>query len=90
MISEVPSKTPIYDSLERMLFSIPSLFSGKSLFLADIQVSAFKHKYSLFSVFTIAVFHQGTVNTELQNTNSPNGSTRLGRFLGASGYIFIN
>jgi len=50
-----------------MLFSIPSLCSGKSIFLATIQVLAFKHKYSRFSLFTVAMFCKAAC-TELENT----------------------
>lgn len=45
-----------------MLFSIPSLCSGESIFLGTMKVLAFKHKYSQFLLFTIAV------DTELENT----------------------
>lgn len=61
MISEVPSEAPT------LLVSIPSLCSGKRLFLANIQVLAFKCKYSQFLLFTVAVFYKAT-NTELENT----------------------
>lgn len=56
MISEVPSKAPT------VLFSVLSLCSGKSVFLGTIKVLAFKHKYSQFLLFTVAV------DTELENT----------------------
>lgn len=61
MISEVPSKAPT------LLFSTLSLCSGECLFLANIQVLAFKHKYSQFSLFTVAVFYKAA-NAELKNT----------------------
>lgn len=35
--------------------------------MANMQVLAFKHKYSQFLLFTVAVFYEAT-NTELENT----------------------
>lgn len=35
--------------------------------MANMQVLAFKHKYSQFLLFTVAVFYKAT-NTELENT----------------------
>lgn len=50
-----------------MLFLHTKLMSGKSAFLANIQVLASKHNYSQFLLFTVAVFYKAT-NTELENT----------------------